>query len=189
VLRVIGDRVTARRVATVLESVFPAGAVRILWPRVGGVGGAAELTESEVRGIVETGHREPSDAADRVEAALQGEPQLMIERRGTEFLIREPRRHPADGEEQAGQHPLASAAAWGSSVPGPYLTIRPGGRLNGRVTARANVSDGPVIVEAFWGPPFARMGIAVERAGRAEAEELAQAWASELAAGREPQAE
>jgi len=57
------------------------------------------------------------------------------------------------------------------------------------VTVTANDPDERCTVRAFWGPLFRRDGIVAQRASRGEADELAHAWADELAAGREPEAE
>jgi hypothetical protein len=77
--------------------------------------------------------------------------------------------------------------AWETSVPGPYLTIRTGGPLGGLVTITATGSEGRVTVYASWGVPHLRSSVTAERVGHAAADELAQAWANQLAAGREPQ--
>ena len=76
--------------------------------------------------------------------------------------------------------------AWENPTPSPYVTIRAGGQLDGEVTLTATGSSGRVIVEATWGPEHARVSIVAQRIGHAAADELAQAWADELAAGREP---
>jgi hypothetical protein len=91
----------------------------------------------------------------------------------------------ADFEYRIGQ----DREAWETSAPGPYVTIRAGGPLDGLVTLTATGSDGRVIVEASWGMPHLRSSATAERVGHAAADELAQAWANELAAGREPQAD
>jgi hypothetical protein len=77
--------------------------------------------------------------------------------------------------------------AWESSAPGPYVTIRTGGPLNGLVTLIATGSEGRITVEASWGVPHLRTTATAERVGHAAAHELAQAWANERAVGREPQ--
>jgi len=77
--------------------------------------------------------------------------------------------------------------AWKTSAPGPYVTIRTGGPLDGLVTITATGSEGRVIVEASWGIPYQRSTVTAERIGHAAADKLAQAWANELAVGREPQ--
>jgi len=78
--------------------------------------------------------------------------------------------------------------AWGTSAPGPYVTIRTGGPLGGLVTLTAVRPEGRVIVEATWGTPHARSSITAERIGHGRADELAQQWANELAVGHEPRA-
>jgi hypothetical protein len=78
--------------------------------------------------------------------------------------------------------------AWETSAPGPYVTIRAGGPLDGVATLTATGVVGRVTVEATWGTPHLRSSVTAERVGHAAADELAQAWANELAAGREPQA-
>jgi hypothetical protein len=79
--------------------------------------------------------------------------------------------------------------SWESSAPGPYLTIRTGGPLDGLVTITATGSEGRVTIEATWGVPHLRSSVTAERVGHRAADGLAQAWANELAAGREPQAD
>lgn len=77
--------------------------------------------------------------------------------------------------------------AWETSAPGPYVRIKTGGPLDGLVTLTATQSEGRVIVEASWGVPHLRTAITTERVGHGPANEVAQAWANELAAGREPE--
>jgi hypothetical protein len=79
--------------------------------------------------------------------------------------------------------------AWETSASGPYVTIRPGGPLDGLVTLTATGSDGRVIVEASWGVPQRRSSATAERVGHAAADDLARAWANELALGRAPRAD
>jgi hypothetical protein len=77
--------------------------------------------------------------------------------------------------------------AWETSVPGPYVTIRAGGPLDGLVTITATGSEGRVMVEASWGSAHSRASMWSERVGHAAADELAQAWANQLVVGREPE--
>jgi hypothetical protein len=77
--------------------------------------------------------------------------------------------------------------AWETSATGPYVTIRPGGPLNGLVTITATGSEGRVTVEASWAVPHLHSSVSAERVGHAAGDELAQAWANQLAVGREPQ--
>ena len=76
-------------------------------------------------------------------------------------------------------------AAWGSA-PGAYVTIRPGGPLDGVVTLTRAGSEGRVIIDATWGSAFDWHSTRAERGGHAAADKLAQAWAEDLAAGRAP---
>jgi hypothetical protein len=78
------------------------------------------------------------------------------------------------------------AAAWELSPAGPYLTIRTGGPFDGAVSVTATNSGARFVVEATWGKRYVRTMVSAERIGRVAAEELAQAWADELAAGRQP---
>jgi hypothetical protein len=73
--------------------------------------------------------------------------------------------------------------AWETSAPGPCLTIRTAGVPDGPVTTTRQGSEGRVAVEATRGTP----SIFAELVGHATPDELGQAWANELAAGRGPQ--
>jgi hypothetical protein len=77
--------------------------------------------------------------------------------------------------------------AWETSAPGPYVSIRTGGPLDGRVTLTA-MDGGRIAVEASWGGPHARHSVTVERATHVEADAVARAWAADLVAGRSPSA-
>jgi hypothetical protein len=70
----------------------------------------------------------------------------------------------------------------------PYLTIRAGGPLDGQVTLTGGPED-RVRVQATWGPAHERVSATADLVGRAAADALAQAWANELAVGREPHAD
>ena len=74
--------------------------------------------------------------------------------------------------------------AWETSAPGPYVTIRTGGPLGGRVTLTA-ADSGRVTVEASWGGPHAPRSVTVEKNTHAEADALGRTWAADLGAGRE----
>jgi hypothetical protein len=77
--------------------------------------------------------------------------------------------------------------AWETSAGGPYVTIRTGGPLDGLVTITATGSEGRVTIQATRGLRHSCVSIVAERVGHAAADKLAQAWANELAVGREPQ--
>jgi hypothetical protein len=64
--------------------------------------------------------------------------------------------------------------------------MRIGGSLDGVVTSTASAKPNVVVVEAVWGDRYARKSVSVERVGQREAIVVANAWADQLAAGRQP---
>jgi hypothetical protein len=76
---------------------------------------------------------------------------------------------------------------WASSAPGPFVTIRAGGPLDGVVTITAIAgSHGRSLVEASWtqdGEPFSE---SLEAATHDMAQAIANAAANQLAVGKPP---
>lgn len=78
--------------------------------------------------------------------------------------------------------------SWMTSAPGPFLTIKAGGSLNGVVTIMV-ATDGPdsVAVEATWKRDGDPQSVSGTVTGYDLARTLAHKWADQLAAGREPE--
>lgn len=74
-----------------------------------------------------------------------------------------------------------------TSAPGPFLTMRAGGPLNGSIALSANIDDG-VLVEATWTCAGELRTASQTVEDYESARELAQRWAHTLDAGREPEA-
>ena len=71
--------------------------------------------------------------------------------------------------------------------PGPILTMRPGGSLDGVVTI-AVTTEGSLQVEAAWKADGDPRSVLRSIDGQFTARTLAHEWADALAAGREPDA-
>ena len=78
---------------------------------------------------------------------------------------------------------------WMTSASGPFVSIKPGGPLQGIVTISANTETDspPLVVDATWKPLDGdRRSVAQPVDEYTAARRLAHEWADQLAAGREP---
>jgi hypothetical protein len=77
--------------------------------------------------------------------------------------------------------------AWETSAPGPFVTIRAGGSLNGVVTVTAIAGGrGRSLVRAAWTQDGEPCSESLEAATYAMARAIAQAAANQFALGRPP---
>ena len=78
---------------------------------------------------------------------------------------------------------------WMTSASGPFVSIKPGGPLQGIVTISANTETDspPLVVDATWKPLDGdRRSVSQPVDEYTAARRLAHEWADQLAAGREP---
>jgi hypothetical protein len=78
---------------------------------------------------------------------------------------------------------------WMTSASGPFVTIKPGGPLQGVVTISANTETDspPLIVDATWKPLDSDPRSVSQPVNEYNtARKLAHQWADQLAAGHEP---
>ena len=78
---------------------------------------------------------------------------------------------------------------WMTSASGPFVSIKPGGPLQGIVTISANTETDspPLVVDATWKPLDGDpRSVSHTVDGYSTARRLAHEWADQLAAGHEP---
>jgi hypothetical protein len=78
---------------------------------------------------------------------------------------------------------------WMTSASGPFVSIKPGGPLQGIVTISANTETDspPLVVDATWKPLDGdRRSVSQTLDEYTAARKLAHEWADQLAAGHEP---
>jgi hypothetical protein len=81
---------------------------------------------------------------------------------------------------------VADLADWMTSAPGAFVTMRPGGPLDGSVAISAG-GEGRLLVEATWKNGGEPRIVSRSIEGYEAARDLAHDWADKLAAGREPE--